>query len=110
MTEIQRDPLFVAATRPALFLGLPIEMAVVIVVVGGLIVIFGHDPFYEVVLAPLWFGARWLVRYDYNAPRVAWLWFRTKATGAGENRAWGGSSPSPFPARSRAGRGMRDAG
>lgn len=109
MAGIQRDPLFVAATRPALFLGLPLEMAVAIVMIGALVVIFGHNPFYLALLLPLWFGARWLVRYDYNAPRVAWLWFRTKATGAGENRVWGGSSPSPFPVKSRAGRGMRNA-
>lgn len=108
MTQIQRDPLFVAATRPALFLGLPIEMVVPILMVGAIVVIFGHDPLYLVVLGPLWFGARGLVRYDYNAPRVAWLWFRTKATGAGENQIWGGSSPAPFPLKTRPGRGMRD--
>lgn len=109
MAGLQRDTLFVAATRPALFLGLPIEMAVGIVFIGALVVIFGHDPLDLIIVAPLWFGAGWLVRYDYNAPRVAWLWFRTKATGAGEYRLWGGASPSPFPMKSRAGRGIRDA-
>ena len=109
MSERQRDPLFVAATRPALFLGLPIEMAVAIIMIGAMIVIFGHNPFYLTLVLPLWFGARWLVRYDYNAPRVAWLWFRTKATGAGENQAWGGPSPAPFPMKVQKGRGMHDA-
>ncbi|WP_048858497.1 VirB3 family type IV secretion system protein, partial [Acidiphilium multivorum] len=56
MTERQRDPLFVAATRPALFLGLPIEMAVVIIMIGAMIVIFGHNPFYLTLVLPLWFG------------------------------------------------------
>ena len=93
MSERQRDPLFVAATRPALFLGLPIEMAVAIIMIGAMIVIFGHNPFYLTLVLPLWFGARWLVRYDYNAPRVAWLWFRTKATGAGKIRLGAGHLP-----------------
>lgn len=110
MPQSQRDPLFVAATRPALIFGLPIEMFVPLVMVAAGVMIFGHDPLYLFVLVPLYFGARWLVRYDYNAPRVAWLWFRTKATGAGETQIWGGSSPSPFPIKARPGRGMRDAG
>lgn len=110
MEPIQRDPLFVAATRPALFLGLPVEMAVAFILAIGLIMIFGHDPLYELALIPLWVGARLLVRYDYNGPRVAWLWFRSKARGFREQQLYGGSSPSPFPIKARQGRGMRGAG
>ncbi len=108
MEPLDHDPLFVAATRPALFLGLPIGLVAVMLVLFGLIIVLIQDPLYELALLPLWLGARELVRYDYNAVRVAGLWLRTKAR-ALDAAHWGGSSPSPFPIRPRTGRGMSDA-
>ena len=91
-------PLFVAATRPALVAGMPIGLAVAFMMVFALIMIFGEDPLYEVVLVPLWFAARMVVRYDYNGVRIVGLWLRSSARSIDAHR-WGGSSPAPFPIR-----------
>jgi type IV secretion system protein VirB3 len=108
MEQLDHDPLFVAATRPALFLGLPLGLVAVMLVLFGLVIVLIQNPLYELALLPLWLGARELVRYDYNAVRVAGLWLRTKAR-ALDAAHWGGSSPAVFPIKPRAGRGMSDA-
>lgn len=109
MEPLDHDPLFVAATRPALFLGLPLGLVAVMLVLVGLIIVLIQNPLYELMVVPLWFGSRELVRYDYNAVRVAGLWLRSKAR-ALDAALWGGSSPATFPIKPRAGRGMHDAG
>lgn len=109
MEPLDHDPLFVAATRPALFLGLPIGLVAVMLVLFGLIIVLIQNPLYEIVVLPLWLGARELVRYDYNAVRVAGLWASTKGRSI-DAPHWGGASPPVFPVKPRAGRGMRYAG
>jgi type IV secretion system protein VirB3 len=109
MEPLEETPLFVAATRPALVVGMPIGLAVVFMMVFALIMILGQNPFYELVLVPLWFGARMLVRYDYNAVRIVSLWLQSSARSFDAHR-WGGASPSPFPVRrSSRPRGIFDA-
>jgi len=98
MEELEEAPLFVAATRPALVAGLPLGIAVAFIMLGGFIMILGQDPLYEVLLLPLWFGARAILRYDYNAVRIVGLWLRSSARSV-DAHLWGGASPSPFPAR-----------
>jgi len=98
MEELEEVPLFVAATRPALIAGLPLGVAVTFMMLGGLIMILGQNPLYELVLLPLWVGARAILRYDYNAMRILMLWMRSSALSIDAHR-WGGASPSPFPAK-----------
>lgn len=92
-----RNPLFLAVTRPALFAGIPIEAAVVILLSSVIILIGLQNPVYAGVNAAVMFGlARLIVRHDVNAFRLLFLWGRTKA--ANPNRAfWGGSSYTPLP-------------
>src|SRR5215469_1219858 len=109
MEPLDDAPLFVAATRPALVAGMPIGLAVAFLMAFPLIIIFAENPLYELVLAPVWFGARLIVRYDYNAVRIVALWLRSAARSIDAHR-WGGASPAPFPVRrSRRPRGIYDA-
>jgi len=89
--------LHIAATRPAMMMGMPMDLCVVLAVVTTLIGI--ASMFYMPLMIPLWWAATLLVRRDYNAPRVFLLW----AKGPGfalDSGLWGGSSVSPFPMRS----------
>ena len=98
MEPLEELPLFVAATRPALVAGMPIGLAVAFLLAFALIIIFAEDPLYELILLPAWFGARLLLRYDYNAVRIVGLWLQSSARSLDAHR-WGGASPAPFPVR-----------
>lgn len=92
-----RNPLFLAVTRPALFAGVPIEAAVVVLLASVITLIGTSNPVYGAVVAAVMFGlSRLIVRHDVNAFRLIFLWGRTKA--ANRNRVfWGGSSYTPLP-------------
>lgn len=98
MEPLDDAPLFVAATRPALVASMPIGLAVTFLMAFALIIIFAENPLYELVLVPVWFGARLIVRYDYNAVRIVSLWLRSAARSI-DAPHWGGASPAPFPIR-----------
>ena len=72
--RLREETLFLAVTRPTMWLGVPLEASL------------------PIALAV----ARLIVRHDANAFRLLWLWTMTKARS--RNRAWwGGSSYSPLP-------------
>jgi type IV secretion system protein VirB3 len=98
MDELEASPLFVAATRPALVLGLPIGLAVLFMIGAALVMILLQNPFYELGLVPLWLLVREIVRYDYNGVRIFTLFLQTKAPSFDAHH-WGGASPAPFPIR-----------
>ncbi|MDB5848214.1 MAG: virB3 [Rhodoferax sp.] len=104
MTELINIPIDVADTRPAMWMGMPLEMlAVYVVVAGEIVTIFGilYVPF----LAIAWWALAQLVRKDFNAPRVFYLWM----TGAAldfDASDWGGTSVPPIPAKNDEYRGM----
>ena len=73
---------------------------------AGFIIVIIQNPLYEVVMLPLWFGARVLVSRDYNAVNVVMLFLRSAGRSI-DNPAWGGASVSPNPVRvPKRGRGM----
>ena len=80
-------------------LAVPLQMGVLLLTVGGLIIIFGHNPLFELLTwcrsgsAP-----RELIKYDYNATRIIFLWLATAAKSL-DAHSWGGASPAPFPVR-----------
>src|SRR3546814_5106908 len=92
-----RNTLVLAVTRPALFAGIPIEAAVVILLTSVITLIGTTNPVYGLVVAAVMFGiSRLVVHHDVNAFRLIFLWGRTKA--ANRNRVfWGGSSYTPLP-------------
>jgi type IV secretion system protein VirB3 len=110
MEPLEVDTLYLAATRPALVMGVPLVVGVAFFMLAGFIIIFLENPLYEMTLVPLWFGARVLVARDYNAVGVAVLYLRTMGR-AIDKPIWGGASTAPLPIRiPPRGRGMVDAG
>ena len=90
------DTLFLALTRPALWLGVPLEAALLIAMAAVLMLLLTSNPLYAIGLGgALLAAARLIVRSDYNMFRLIFLWGRTK--GRSRNRAWwSGSSYSPL--------------
>ena len=108
MEPLEIDTLYLAATRPAMFMGVPLAVGALLMMLCGLIVVIMKNPFYLGVMVPLWFGARELVARDYNAVGVVLLYLRTAGRSV-DNHLWGGASISPFPIRIKnRGRGTID--
>jgi type IV secretion system protein VirB3 len=110
MEPLETDTLYLAATRPAMFMGVPLALGAVFMMVGGLIVVLLKNPLYLAIIIPLWFAARELVARDYNAVGVVLLYMRTAGRSVDSSK-WGGASVTPAPICLRyRGRGMIDAG
>jgi type IV secretion system protein VirB3 len=106
MERLHEDPLYLAATRPALFMGVPLPLAGLFLIMAGFVVVLLKNPLYELMMVPLWLGARTVVARDYNAVNVVVLYLRTAGRSV-DSATWGGATVSPNPVRvpSR-GRGM----
>ena len=110
MEELQTDTLYLAATRPAMVMGVPITIFVLLMMIAGLVVVVFKNPLYLIVVIPLFFGARALVSRDYNAVGVVLLYLRTAGRSVDSSK-WGGASTTPFPiTQKHRGRGMIDVG
>lgn len=110
MERLEADTLYLAATRPALVMGIPLALAALLLMLAGLIVVVLKNPLYLAMMLPLWFAARELVARDYNAVGVMLLFMRTAGRSV-DSRKWGGASVSSAPIRIRnRERGMSDAG
>lgn len=107
------DALHVGATRPAMLLGLPMVLSVVLLATAYLIWInvtgLRGALWAACTIGPLWIGARLAVGHDPYGIAVLQNWLIT--TGITFDRgAWGGASRSPLPHRqSNRARGMRHA-
>ena len=109
MEPLQTDTLYLAATRPALFMGVPLTLGAGFLMLTGFLVVLLKNPLYLALVLPLFFGARELVARDYNAVGVMVLYLRTAGRSV-DSEKWGGASVAPFPIRLRGrGRGMADA-
>jgi type IV secretion system protein VirB3 len=106
---LEVDTLYLAATRPAMFMGVPLALGAIFLMLTGLIVVVFKNPLYLAIMIPLWLAARELVARDYNAVGVVVLYLRTAGRSV-DSHKWGGASVSPLPIRIRnRGRGMTDA-
>lgn len=106
MEKLEESTLYLAATRPALFMGVPLAVAGVFLMLAGFLIVLIQNPLYELIMIPLWFGARIMVARDYNMVNVALLFLRTAGRSI-DNGSWGGASVSPNPIRvPKRGRGM----
>jgi type IV secretion system protein VirB3 len=93
-----------------MFMGVPLALGAILLMLGGLIVVILKNPFYLIVMVPLWVAARELVARDYNAIGVVLLYLKT-AGRSKDNEKWGGASISTHPIQVRnRGRGMTDVG
>lgn len=94
--RLAEDPLFLACTRPAMIMGVPMEAMGVNVILSGLVFLVGGSLLYLLVAPVLHMVFRAICRADHNAFRLLFVYVDTK--GRARNAAlWGGSSPSPLP-------------
>lgn len=94
--RLAEDPLFLACTRPAMVMGVPMEAMGVNVILSGLVFLIGGSLVYLLVAPALHLVFRAICRTDHNAFRLLFVYVDTK--GRARNAAlWGGSSPSPLP-------------
>lgn len=104
--KLEETTLYLAATRPALFLGVPLSLAGAFLMLAGFIIVILQNPLYELVLIPLWLAAKLVVERDYNAASVLLLFLQSAARSV-DGPAWGGASVSPNPIKvPPRGRGM----
>ena len=77
MEPLETDTLYLAATRPVMFMCVPLAVGAIMLVATILIVVVLKNPLYLIMMVPVWFAARELVARDYNAVGVALLYLRT---------------------------------
>ena len=94
---LTEDPLFLALTRPTLWLGVPVEATMAIGMASVFILMIFGNPIWALVIGgTLLMAARLIVRSDYNMFTILFLAARTRAS-APNKGVWGGSSFSPLP-------------
>ena len=65
--KLAEDKIFLALTRPSVFMGLPLEAILPIIMVCMVIWGIFHNPFYPLALfGALYFPARMICHYDFN--------------------------------------------
>ena len=88
-------PLFLACTRPAMVLGVPMEAVGVNVILSGVVFLAGGSLLYLLTAPALHLVFRAICKADHNAFRLLFVYVDTK--GRARNAAlWGGSSTSPL--------------
>lgn len=90
------EPLFLACTRPAMVMGVPMEAMGVNVILSGVVFLVGGSLLYLLAAPALHLVFRAVCKADHNAFRLLFVFVDTK--GRSRNGAiWGGSSPTPLP-------------
>lgn len=104
--RLVEDTLFLACTRPAMVLGVPMEAMGVTIMLSATVFLAAHSLLYLLIAPALHLVFRAICKSDPNAFRVLWLYVDTK--GRARNRAlWGGSSATPLRLRRARGGGRR---
>jgi type IV secretion system protein VirB3 len=94
--HLAEDTLFLACTRPAMILGVPMEAMGINIIVTAIIFLAGHSLLYLLMAPALHLVFQAICKSDHNAFRLLWLYVETK--GRARNTAlWGGSSTTPLP-------------
>jgi type IV secretion system protein VirB3 len=101
------DVLFLACTRPAMFLGVPLQaFAVLLVGCGEFFVLSGLGGsglsrliLTAVVSALAYVACRIATAIDHNIFNILFLWCTTKGRASRNARFWHGSSATPSPLR-----------
>lgn len=90
------EPLFLACTRPAMVMGVPMEAMGVNVILSGVVFLVGGSLLYLLAAPALHLVFRAICKADHNAFRLLFVFVDTR--GRSRNGAiWGGSSPTPLP-------------
>jgi type IV secretion system protein VirB3 len=94
--RLTEDPLFLACTRPAMVMGVPMEAMGVNVILSGVVFLIGGSLLYLLVAPALHLVFRAICKADHNAFRLLFVYVDTKGR-ARNGATWGGSSPTPLP-------------
>jgi type IV secretion system protein VirB3 len=98
--RLTEDTLFLACTRPALVLGVPMEAMGVNLMLSSVAFLAGGSLLYLLIAPALHVVFQAICKADPNAFRVLYLFVETR--GRSRNGGlWGGSSASPLPVRRR---------
>lgn len=93
---LAEDTLFLACTRPAMILGVPMEAMGINIILTAIAFLAGHSPLTLLIAPALHLVFQAVCKTDHNAFRLLWLYVETK--GRSRNGAlWGGSSATPLP-------------
>lgn len=96
--RLAEDVLFLACTRPALVLGVPMEAMGVNLILSSVAFLASGSMLYLLVAPALHLVFQAICKADPNAFRVLYLFLETKGR-ARNGGLWGGSSASPLPLR-----------
>jgi type IV secretion system protein VirB3 len=94
--RLAEDTLFLACTRPAMFLGVPMEAVGINIILSAIAFLAGHSLLYLLIAPALHVVFQAICKTDHNAFRVLWLYVETKGRSR-NGGVWGGSSPTPLP-------------
>lgn len=98
--RLVEDTLFLACTRPAMVMGVPMEAVGLNLILSATVFLAAHSPVYLLVAPALHLVFAAVCKSDHNAFRVLWLYVETKGRSR-NGSAWGGSSATPLPLRRR---------
>ena len=98
--RLTEDTLFLACTRPALVLGVPMEAMGVNLILSSVAFLAAGSLLYLLIAPALHLVFQAICKADPNAFRVLYLFVETR--GRSRNGGlWGGASASPLPLRRR---------
>ncbi|MET0336406.1 MAG: type IV secretion system protein VirB3 [Caulobacter sp.] len=92
---VGEDILFLACTRPALILGVPMEAMGLNLIVSSVAFLAGGSLLYLLTAPAVHLVLSAVCRHDHNALRILWLALETRGRSRCARR-WGGSSYSPL--------------
>lgn len=95
-SEIEKEVLFLALTRPPMKWGTPFEALLVNGILSFFAGLWLGNPFYWLIGVFIHFPMRVIASRDHNFFRIGRLWLNTKGTALAMSQ-WGGSMLSPLP-------------
>jgi len=98
--RLAEDVLFLACTRPAMVLGVPMEAMGINIILTAIAFLGGHALAYLLIAPALHLAFQAICKSDHNAFRILWLYVETKGRSR-NGGVWGGSSATPLPLRRR---------
>lgn len=94
-SELNKHTLFLACTRPAMFLGVPTIAFILNAVITIILFLVAKNFAFLLIGLPIHFLFRFIVKRDVNQFNILYLWVQTK--GRARNKPfWGGTSISPL--------------
>ena len=93
--RLTEDTLFLAFTRPAMILGVPVDAMAFNMMITGFVYLVGGSLMFLAIGPVLHLVFRAICKRDHNQFRVLFVWLDTKGR-TRNGSLWGGSSVSPL--------------